>query len=28
MNVYQDADGTFVTQISLDQSLYLPLIQH
>lgn len=27
MNVYQSADGMFVTQISLDQSLYLPMIR-
>ena len=26
-NVYQDPEGMFVTQVSLDQSLYLPMIQ-
>lgn len=27
INVYQDPDGMYVTQVSLDQSIYLPLIQ-
>ncbi len=28
INVYQDPDGMYVTQVSLDQAVYLPLIQH
>lgn len=28
VNVYQDLDGQFVTQVLLDQTIHLPLIQH
>jgi hypothetical protein len=28
VNVYQDLDGQFVTQVLLEQLIHLPLIQH
>lgn len=28
VNAYQDSEGTFVTQVSLDQTVYAPLISH
>ena len=28
MNVYQDPDGEFVTQVLLDKPLFLPIVQH